>query len=477
MEKQRKVKIISLVALIVAVLGLTVAFAALSETLTINGTASLDAATWDVHFENISSPTITGDASEVSPPEITDNGITLSKINVNLTKPKDSVKYTVDVVNDGTINAEIVNIVKGQLTEEQERAIEFSVTNEDGTNLEQGFILNAKEKQKLVVSIRYKDDIEASDLLSEQTINLSLTLNYVQTDLSQGSSSSGGGSSGNYGEETISWDLSDTVKMTYYNGELQEDGTYDNGTLVISGTGEIPGTNEDTMELPVHFKLADVSSFDELQWDEEYHVILKYNPIDIIVEEGISNIGRDVFVGLSLDTLELPSTVNEISNEFVGSSIISSLNMKGVETIGDSVFEQCGITSIDMPKVKEISQRAFTGCTLKNVNMPNVEIIERNAFSGNLFNSIRIPKSVQYIGDNAFNGNPLKEIYISNQISIGFAAFGNAKEINGTISADSVIYVPDEETKNSLVSVETDTSNGVYSSAYTTIVVDPTKFE
>ena len=151
MEKQRKVKIISLVALIVAVLGLTVAFAALSETLTINGTASLDAATWDVHFENISSPTITGDASEVSPPEITDNGITLSKINVNLTKPKDSVKYTVDVVNDGTINAEIVNIVKGQLTEEQERAIEFSVTNEDGTNLEQGFILNAKEKQKLLL--------------------------------------------------------------------------------------------------------------------------------------------------------------------------------------------------------------------------------------------------------------------------------------------------------------------------------------
>ena len=55
MEKQRKIKVMSVVALIVAVLGLTVAFAALSQTLTINGTANVDAASWDIHFETISS--------------------------------------------------------------------------------------------------------------------------------------------------------------------------------------------------------------------------------------------------------------------------------------------------------------------------------------------------------------------------------------------------------------------------------------
>ena len=47
MEKERRIKTLSLVALIVAVLGLTVAFAALSQTLTINGTASINSATWD----------------------------------------------------------------------------------------------------------------------------------------------------------------------------------------------------------------------------------------------------------------------------------------------------------------------------------------------------------------------------------------------------------------------------------------------
>ena len=41
MEKTRQIKIISLCALLVAVLGLTVAFASLSQTLTINGSAAV----------------------------------------------------------------------------------------------------------------------------------------------------------------------------------------------------------------------------------------------------------------------------------------------------------------------------------------------------------------------------------------------------------------------------------------------------
>ena len=42
MEKERKIKLLSLCVLIVAVLGLTIAFAALSQTLTINGSATAE---------------------------------------------------------------------------------------------------------------------------------------------------------------------------------------------------------------------------------------------------------------------------------------------------------------------------------------------------------------------------------------------------------------------------------------------------
>lgn len=103
MEKERKIKIMTVISLIVAVLGLTVAFASLSQTLTINGTANVDTASWDIHFENLTGPDITGSASTSGTPSINDT--TISGLNMSITKPGDSVTYYFDIVNDGTINA------------------------------------------------------------------------------------------------------------------------------------------------------------------------------------------------------------------------------------------------------------------------------------------------------------------------------------------------------------------------------------
>lgn len=105
MEKDRSVKIISLIALVVAVLCLTIAFAAMSTTLTINGTAEVNTAKWDIHFANLSEPEITGDASVEGTPTITDTLI--SGYKATITKPGDKVVYSFDIVNDGTIDAKI----------------------------------------------------------------------------------------------------------------------------------------------------------------------------------------------------------------------------------------------------------------------------------------------------------------------------------------------------------------------------------
>ncbi len=103
MEKQRKIKSMAVVALIVAVLGLTVAFAALSTTLTINGTASVDAAEWDVHFANLTGPDTTGTGASSSEPIL--DATTIDNVNMSVTKPGDSVTYYFDIVNNGTIDA------------------------------------------------------------------------------------------------------------------------------------------------------------------------------------------------------------------------------------------------------------------------------------------------------------------------------------------------------------------------------------
>lgn len=111
MEKERKVKTLSLVALIVAVLGLTVAFAALSQTLTINGTANVEAAEWDVHIENLHRTRVDGSAEVISEPTIGSDGKSIENFNVSLKKPGDSVRYDFVFKNSGTIDAVLSKII------------------------------------------------------------------------------------------------------------------------------------------------------------------------------------------------------------------------------------------------------------------------------------------------------------------------------------------------------------------------------
>jgi len=120
MEKERRIKTLSLVALIVAVLGLTVAFAALSQTLTINGSASVNAATWDVHFENLSEPKITGDAAVIKMPTISENSTYIGDFEISITKPGDAVEFETEMVNSGTISAKY------------EEALINGISNENG---------------------------------------------------------------------------------------------------------------------------------------------------------------------------------------------------------------------------------------------------------------------------------------------------------------------------------------------------------
>ena len=116
MEKTRKIKIISLIVLVVMVLGLTVAFAALSQTLTINGSATVNTASWDIHFENLTLSEKTGTAEVSGTPSLT--GTVISGIDVSLNKPGDKIVYEFDLVNNGSIEAKLTNINVNSLISE-----------------------------------------------------------------------------------------------------------------------------------------------------------------------------------------------------------------------------------------------------------------------------------------------------------------------------------------------------------------------
>ncbi len=241
MEKERKVKVLSLIALVVAILGLTVAFAALSETLTIKGTAKVDAATWDVHFENPTCKDVNllgiDDSEDCSNyfhddyfyleegagkvnENPTINGISITNINATITKPKDQVIYFFIIENKGTIDAKIDSISISKLCESTSSPVEScdwdndgTVTNEDiqkvndnisfktefygaenkEDQLKIGTILKTGERKILNVVLSYNKIFESNDgwkteeatELPKRNLvfnDLNITINYVQAD-------------------------------------------------------------------------------------------------------------------------------------------------------------------------------------------------------------------------------------------------------------------------------------------------------
>ena len=184
MEKERRTKALVVVVLLVVIAGLTVAFAALSTTLNVNGTAYLDAAKWGIKFENLSSPTKIGSATTTGTAKIEETkAAEITDMNVGLSIPGDKVVYTVDLVNKGTINAKIDNIEKTVLTQEQQRYLTFKVTDKDGREVSEGDILSAGETKNLTITIEFIKDLTKEDLpTSTSTISLSYKLNFVQTD-------------------------------------------------------------------------------------------------------------------------------------------------------------------------------------------------------------------------------------------------------------------------------------------------------
>ena len=188
MEKGRKVKIIGIVALVLGVLGLTIAFAALSKTLRINGSGNIDRANWDIHFKNVTfvSKSATAQTSGTPSPTNNEKGPTITGLNVTLKQPNDYVTYTADIKNEGDIDASIDVVTPPSLTDRQNELFtfkaEYTEEQSKGTKvIEHGDILRAGETKNITITFRYNDITDASKLPSSpEAINLTYSILYVQ---------------------------------------------------------------------------------------------------------------------------------------------------------------------------------------------------------------------------------------------------------------------------------------------------------
>lgn len=191
----RKSLYVILCLVIVSVFTLSIAYAALSVTLNIVGSAQVNASNWDIHLDNV---VVTNGSVNSTDPNITaGNSLNFS---ATLTKPGDFYEFTVDVVNGGTIDAMINNVIKTPtLTAEQAKYFKYEVSYQNGDAISIKQNITAGSTTPIKVRIEYRTDLVSSDLPnSSTTLNLGLTLEYVQSDGTGNNINNNGALAANY---------------------------------------------------------------------------------------------------------------------------------------------------------------------------------------------------------------------------------------------------------------------------------------
>ena len=116
MFRDKKITIAIIIVLIISVIGLGIAFAAFSQTLTINGTGTVESSSWGVVFEGLDgsstlgAPTLTGTAQVITAPTIKNNQTEISTYEVSLKTPGDSVTYNFKIHNKGDYAADLTSL-------------------------------------------------------------------------------------------------------------------------------------------------------------------------------------------------------------------------------------------------------------------------------------------------------------------------------------------------------------------------------
>ena len=169
-----------LLVLLLLIIGISIGYAALTTTLNINGNTSIEKASWDIHFENL----VKTEGSVSATTEATiDSTKTIINYAILLMEPGDFYEFTVDIVNAGSIDAMISEVLKEGISADQEKYIEYIATYEDGGELELNDLLKSGSRKNVKVRVKFKEDVNPDDLPTEETVlDLKFSVTYVQAD-------------------------------------------------------------------------------------------------------------------------------------------------------------------------------------------------------------------------------------------------------------------------------------------------------
>lgn len=170
------------ITFIVVIILLTIAYASLATMLgvKINGPKKIDNLNWKIEWDNVKEH----DGSVKAIEKATIDSDTKTKITyeVELPKPGTFYSFDADMVNRGTIDAKINDIIEKSITDRQKKYLEYSVKYKNGKTPSKNDTLNAGERRTVTVLVKFKDNLtNAADLPHEsETLNLSYQIVFVE---------------------------------------------------------------------------------------------------------------------------------------------------------------------------------------------------------------------------------------------------------------------------------------------------------
>ncbi len=210
----------------------------------------------------------------------------------------------------------------------------------------------------------------------------------------------------------------------YYQGKLvQPSGDGDN-----SATDQNGNIGDLTWSFDASSKTLTVSGEGELIRDTDIDNQWKSMEIDkLVVEDGVTAVGNQSFVRMSVKEISLPDTLTTIDyHAFGGCEYLESISIPdSVTDLGKGAFAYCSsLNSVKLPsKIESIKDDTFYDCTS--------------------LKSITLPKSVTSIGESAFkNCTDLSEVNILGDITvIGDAAFNYCTSLESITLPHSVTTI------------------------------------
>ena len=207
--------------------------------------------------------------------------------------------------------------------------------------------------------------------------------------------------------------------------------TLDNGTLTISGTGDMHNYDYDDLAPWGFYGIFDVKIDNGVTSIGNMAFEWCYDLESITIPDSVTRIGNSAFANCGyLKSVTIGKGVKTVGKwAFFDCSEMTSLKLgSGVESIGYLAFYNCrALTSLKLPKsLTAIDDWAFCRCEgLKSVTIPeNVTRIGDFAFY-NCYSltSVKMGKSVTEIGDGAFHFNDWENNDAKKPLGVKFSVY------------------------------------------------------